>query len=547
VNHIDEMTCLLYLDGQLDRARAIELVAHAESCADCRQLLGVLEQESRLLHMALVEEDEPIPAGLLAPRVREVAPWAWIAALGFAAAGAYFLWTGITEWQQNLDQVGMGGSNLLTMLFFGGAFWKGWTDMIDWFQFLATGTLLVVGVSLLTRLRRRWTTVAVVMSALLAMFVLPSATSAAEIHKEKGSYALPPGQTVANDLFVFAKSAKIDGTVDGDLIVFAATTSINGEVKGDVIAFGANVTINGTVQGSVLTFAQGLRITGKVEGSVRGGGTYVFFSGPVAKNAMIFSQGFDLDPKAEIGGSLTLFTENSGLDGRIGRDLLVAAQTLRIGGFVGGAANVRGIHLTIDPSAEIKGAVEFRGRDEPEVAKEAKLASPVKFEKLVRTSKFTEWNYYKWQGVRWAASFVFGMVLVWLGPLFFREAMRAGDRVAQTLGAGIVAFVAPLIAAIIACITLVGLAVGIGTIMLWIIGIYASKVFAGAWLGEKLLGESLGAGAVLARMALGLLILRVGAELPYVGGWIGFLVLLWGLGLLGRALYRRVSTQPAVA
>ena len=66
MTHFDEMTCLLYLDGQLDRERAAELSEHIDSCADCRTLLGALESESRLLRGALTEEDEPVPARLLA-------------------------------------------------------------------------------------------------------------------------------------------------------------------------------------------------------------------------------------------------------------------------------------------------------------------------------------------------------------------------------------------------------------------------------------------------------------------------------------------------
>jgi cytoskeletal protein CcmA (bactofilin family) len=532
MNHFDEMTCMLYLDGQLDRARAAELATHAESCAECRQLLGVLEQESRLLREALVEEEEAVPARVLSPPAREAIPWGWMAALGFgAAAGAYTLWAGVIEpWREQLEQVGFGGGNLLTMLFFGGAFWKGWTDMIDLIQFLATGTLLLVGVSLLARLRRRWTTVAVVMGALGCLLVLPSAASAAEIQKAHGVYTLPAGKVVNTDLVVFAASAKIDGTVEGDLIVFAGAVTVNGEVKGDVIGF-----------------ARTLRISGKVGGDARIGANSIILSGTVAKNVMAFAQQLDLDQKAEIGGSLTVFGENIGLDGRVGRDLFAAGQNHRLAGFVGGNARLTGLSLVVDSSAEVKGTTEYKGREKPEVSPDAKLASPVKWEAIKRPSEYAKLSFYWWQALKWAASFVFGMVLVWLAPVFFREALRGGERIAASFGAGVVTLAAPVVVGVIACVTVVGLAVGLTTLVLWIVALYSAKVFAGAWLGEKMLGESSSTWAMLGRMALGLLILRVGITLPYVGFWITILVLLWGLGLLGRAVYRRISTQPALA
>src|SRR5262249_9230991 len=60
--HLDEMTCMLYLEGQLERARALEVSAHAQGCASCRTLLRAMEREARLLTRAMLEEEEPLPA-----------------------------------------------------------------------------------------------------------------------------------------------------------------------------------------------------------------------------------------------------------------------------------------------------------------------------------------------------------------------------------------------------------------------------------------------------------------------------------------------------
>ena len=43
MNHFDEMTALLCLEGQLDAAHAQEVRAHAASSAVCRELLHALE------------------------------------------------------------------------------------------------------------------------------------------------------------------------------------------------------------------------------------------------------------------------------------------------------------------------------------------------------------------------------------------------------------------------------------------------------------------------------------------------------------------------
>src|SRR5690242_21719810 len=116
--HLDEMTCMLYLERQLERAKALEVSAHTEQCAPCRTLLRALERESRLLTRAMLEENEPLPSRLaqFQEKARRSMQWIWGLAFGLAATGAYALYTGYVQpWQQQLEQAGFGGSNLLNL------------------------------------------------------------------------------------------------------------------------------------------------------------------------------------------------------------------------------------------------------------------------------------------------------------------------------------------------------------------------------------------------------------------------------------------------
>src|SRR5262249_54526903 len=107
--HVDEMTGLLYLEGQLEPARARGVSRHTEECRACRTLLRALERESRLLTRAMVEEDEALPARLLGAPGRAVRSlqWIWAAAFRLAATGIYALYTGYVQpWQQQLERAG---------------------------------------------------------------------------------------------------------------------------------------------------------------------------------------------------------------------------------------------------------------------------------------------------------------------------------------------------------------------------------------------------------------------------------------------------------
>jgi cytoskeletal protein CcmA (bactofilin family) len=531
MNHFDEMTCMQYLDGQLERDRASELAAHVESCPACRRLLSALEGEAGLLRAALTEEDEAVPARLLAPPARDSAPWAWMTAFGLACLGLYAFWTGLVEpWMSTLNQAGFGQGNLLAMLFFGGVFWKGWGDMVNLLQLLAMVTLGILGVAFLIRSGKRWTTMAMVMSALAGLLILSPSAAAAEVSRTKASYTLAEGETLNNDLILTANVARIEGTLNGDLIVFARSVTIDGRVTGDVISFSERLTVNGKVDGDVRAFTNTFNLKGQV-----------------SRNVLTFVSTLEVDSKAEVGGSLTLFAGQAGVEGKIGRDILAFGETFDLNSVVGGNVLMQGVRLNIGSHAEIPGKVKFRGRNKPEVASGAKLSGPPEFEELKRRRgpDYASARFYMWQAVWWGASFLFGLVLCLVAPQFFRESVRAGDRYGPSLGAGLVALILTPVVALIACITVVGIPLAIAGVLLWLIAMYAAQIFLGTWLGSKVLGEAAGTGALLGRMAIGLLAIRIAGNLPYVGGWARFVMILLGMGAMALAIYKRMQSGSA--
>src|ERR1700734_1840009 len=524
MSHFDEMTALLYLESQLDADHAREIAAHSASCADCRELLHALQTEGIWLRASLAGEDEVVPARLTEGRERNAAPWGWISALGLSAGGAYTLWSGFVEpWRAQAAQAGFTQGNLFTMLFFSGAFWKGWDAMRSLMEFLAVGTLGLVVIWLLRRRWRSFPTIAVVMGVIICSLAIAPATFAAETKHGNPNYTLRAGEEVKTDLFVFADHSQINGDVDGDLIVWSRSITVNGHVKGDILGFGQELSVNGPVDGNVRAFAQTITINNSV-----------------GKNGMVWGGEVNLREAANIGGSLTLGTGDAELNGHVAGALLGLGGNIDINGFQGQDVVLNAQTLSIGPNAEIKGHTKFEGNREADVSPSAKLGSPVEFTLKKRRSEkdYSSGRFYWHQTLLWGASFVFGLVLLLLAPGFFLDAERACKKAPQSIGLGILFFFATPIAAIIVCITIVGLPVGISTFFLWLIAIYSAQVYVGSWLGERLLGEGVGVGAALGRLALGLLILRAVHMLPYIGGWIRFVVMVWGMGAMTLALYR---------
>lgn len=530
MNHFDEMTALLYLEGQLEPERAREVYAHTAECRACGDLVRALQREGVWLREALAADEESVPARLLAAPERKT-PWGWIAVLGLSAGGVYTVWTGIVDpWRAQAAQSGFTQSGLLTMLFFSGTFWKGWDAMRSLMEFVSMSSLAIVVSWVLRRHWRRLTmTAGIVVGAVLFLalaLAVPSAGAAETVHG-KPNYTLPAGQTVRTDLIVWADRTTIDGDVNGDLISWSRIVTVNGHVKGDVICWAQNVRITGTVDGNVRTLAQSVDI----------GGT-------IGRNFLGWSSETNLEDKASIGGSATFGSDDATLAGRIAGDVLGMANTFDVSGPINGNVNVRANHFILDSTADIAGRVKYTSRNTAEVAQGAKIAS---IERVIPKTApdYATWHFYRNRILLWGVGFVFGLVLLLLMPGFYADATIACKNYAPAAGFGLLFMFATPIAAFIACITVVGLGVGIATLLLYAIAMYASTVFLSGFIGEIILGPAIGTGAMIGRLALGLAIIHVLRVLPYVGGWILFIAMFWGFGAMVMAIYKRLRPQLA--
>jgi cytoskeletal protein CcmA (bactofilin family) len=536
-DHFDEMTGLLFLEDQLDAIRAREVSIHLEGCASCRRLFQVLQNENVWLRQALCADDEAIPARLLSPQLvrNSWSSWGWAAALAFGLAGAYTFWAGVVQpWLEQAGQAGFSQDSLLTMLFFTSALWKGWDAMRAMMELLAVATLAVLGIWLLRRQFRRVTAVAFVVAALGLVLAFSPSAGATEIHRGDPNYTLPAGQQTPSDLIVTANYTRIDGDVNGDLIVFSDSVTVNGHVKGDI-----------------LVFSQELRLNGTVDGNLRGACHSLVLNGSVAKNASVFTQNLDMDGKAVIGGSLIAVSGDTELDGRIGGDLLAFGDSFTIDGSAGHDARIRAQRLTIGSNAEIKGSTTYSGSRQPDVSSGAKLASPIEATIGRPGPNYSSPRFYWHQVLFWGIAFVFGLMTLLLAPGFFFDVAAASKRIGPSMGWGALVLIVTPIAAIISCLTIVGVGVGIFALLWYLIALYASQIYVGAWLGETMLGWSAGVGAAVGRLALGLAVIRLAMIVPLVGLLVHFVVIIWGMGAVAMAVQRRmrhpVAAQPAPA
>jgi cytoskeletal protein CcmA (bactofilin family) len=529
--HLDEMTLLLYVERQLDRERAQEVSLHTQTCTRCMTLLRALDRESRLLTRAMLEQEEPLPTRLAEFRgaVKRSMQWIWGLVFGLAVFGVYGLYAFyIQPWEQELEQAGFGSTNLLSLLVFQGAFWKGWQSMFTLFEVLALAVLAGSAAFAFRKYIRRGSALAMVFASLGLLLAMAPAASATEFRKGD-TVTVSKGETINGDIVLTGDHIRVDGTVDGD-----------------VFAFGQQVDISGHVTGDVIPFAQATRISGQVDGNVRSFTNNLTISGSVGRNVLTFNQVFNLENNGSIGRSLTIFGQTVTVDGKIGRDLLGFFQQASISGTIDGNLRGKGESLNIGSAGVIGGKASFEGDKPATVSSEAKLASPIEFTKHERHTDHERgiWFYF-WKLV-WTAAFVLlGLVLYGLFPRFAVDTVEAGEQYGAAFGLGVLVTFGLPIAAIIACITIVGMLLGISTLFLYVFVLLCTGIVVGTIVGQWILGRTSDFWPLAGRMALGVLLVRIVTSIPFIGFWAALAVVLWGMGAISLAVYRRL--QPIVA
>ncbi|HXH68530.1 MAG TPA: polymer-forming cytoskeletal protein [Candidatus Limnocylindrales bacterium] len=528
--HVDEMTLLLYAERQLDREAAQSVSLHTQTCTRCLTLLRALDRESRLLTRSMLEQDEPLPARLTEfhEKVKRSMQWIWGLVFGLAVLGVYALYTGYIEpWEHQFEQAGFGSTNLLNLVVFQGAFWKGWQSMFSLFEVLAVMCMAGFGLFAFRRYLRRGSALAVLFAGFGVLLAVGTPASATEFRKGD-NVNVKKDEVIKGDIFLTGEHVRIDGEVDGDVYAFAHQVDVTGHVNGDLICFAQSVRMNGTIDGNLRALANNVTLAGSVD-----------------RNVTLWNETFNMDSSGKIGRSLTAGGETLTLDGKIGRDFLGFAGTTTISGLIGGSVRERGKSLSIVSGAEIDGKTSFTGPKEPSVASDAKLASPLEFTMAEHHRKDRDAGYYLWRVILTGTIILFGLVLAGLMPKFAVDTVESAGQIGASFGLGVLVFFGVFIGSIIACFTIVGLLVGASAFMLWLVMMFAAVVVVGGIVGQWIMGRDDDFWPFFLRVVVGIAIIRVVTSVPFIGTWVWLIVTLWGMGAISLAIYRRL--QPTLA
>jgi cytoskeletal protein CcmA (bactofilin family) len=327
-------------------------------------------------------------------------------------------------------------------------------------------------------------------------------------------------------------TVKAGEIIDDDLYLFGQTVTVSGVVTGDAILFGSEVIVDGQIMGSLLVFAQNVRIDGNVAGSVRGGSNTFSFHGSTGRDLMIMAN--TVTVAGPVGQDFFAAANNAMITGSVARDIKTSMNRLVVDGPVGGDIEANVSELVIGPRALVDGKVTYTSESDATVNNQAvvrgaltRLDPPASEVTSGKPAGFSFWGF-----VRPILSLlVVGLVMILLFPEVTKGAAgMIRSKPGGSLGTGaLIVFVAP-IAAVILLVTVIGIPISFLSMLLYIVLLYLSRIFAGYFLAS-LAFEKLGKELHPVWVTLiGVLVLALIFRIPYVGWLVHLAAVLFGSG-----------------
>jgi cytoskeletal protein CcmA (bactofilin family) len=361
---------------------------------------------------------------------------------------------------------------------------------------------------------------AALLLAVLATVLVVVPASAAEV-RSGGDVTIASGEVIDNDLYLAGNHITVDGTINGELWAAGRTITINGTVNGSLVAIGQTVNINGEVAQTVRAASATVNVSGGI------GGDLLAFSGEVIVASV-----------AEIGGDLLLGVGNARIDGPVNGYIHGGGSDVTLADGVGGEVEIRVDSLTVTSGANIQGNLTYTSENEADIQPGAQIGGKTthKLPKLEDKARFGIFSGVWGKVLGFLMILLVGVIIVLLAPrrtALFADSLR--KRPWLSLGWGALILVVTPIAVIVACITIIGIPLGLIALVLYAIAIYLSQIPVALLIGRWIIGRFRGVetrAIMVAALALGLAILSLLKSIPYFGFVVGLATVLFGLGTL---------------
>lgn len=334
-----------------------------------------------------------------------------------------------------------------------------------------------------------------------------------------------------------------DSVYNGSLTIFEDDYTMNQAVDGNVLIFADNVTVSGQVNGNLIVFANTVNFTNT---------SYIANSIYVVANKVDYA-GVCVDLNVAANTMNMIYSEQTSF---AFRDLNVCANVFNFAGGVGRDANILANKFNFsteeNASGIIYGNLNYSSTNELNLGKEL-------VEGNVTFRKITEMEHSSVQDILLDKLFSLGTTLVYtaiiflltmlIAPKFANGSETKLSKLLPAIGIGLLTMIAIPVLFIILMFTGIGVSFGFVLLAMYfllffiyssIVNIYLANTLRNKFKADK-----------ISKFLLVLLVTTIVVwalqQIPYIGGFVSFVVILAGAGLLVMGMFHNCKKNVAEA
>lgn len=328
-----------------------------------------------------------------------------------------------------------------------------------------------------------------------------------------------------------------------------ARITIEGKAKQDIWAAGALVNIDTETDGDLYAAGSRVSVKGKITGKARLAGADLKIDAEIGEALNAAAASIEISGDAKLPADSSLAAALIEFRGTAKDNLSLYADEVVFSGHAAGSVTIEGRHVQLDETARIEGSLTIRSSEEAIISPNATVVG-----KLTQTgledSEFFKEHEDDSDGRGFflllsASVFLLGLILV----IFARGFVEQGITMLRTQPGrsilwGLVVFFGIPIFVIVTMVTIIGIPIAVATLLLLpfllILGFTTTTLGVSDWILNRN-SESKKTGQRLLLLAVGVVLLVIIGFVPFLGGLLILLALLFGLGAAAVTLGRRLS------
>ncbi len=333
----------------------------------------------------------------------------------------------------------------------------------------------------------------------------------------------------ANNIYAAGARVTIEGKAKENVWVAGALVDIDSETDGDLYAAGSQVSVKGKIIGKARIAAADIKINAQV--------------GEVL-NAVAAS--IEISGNAKLPDNSSLAAALIKFDGTANGSLNLYADEIVFSGQASGPVLIEGHKIQLDESALIEGSLTIRSSEEAIISPNAKITGKLTQLGLEDSKFFKDYENDSDSGrfllLLSASIFLLGLMLIVFARSFVEQSISLfRTHPGQSILWGLVVFVSIPIFATVAMIILIGIPIGVSTLLLLpfllVLGITIATLGISDWILNKS-SEPKKTVQRLLLLAAGVITLVIVGFVPLIGGLLIWLALLFGLGAASVTLVK---------